>query len=121
MISKAVTSAYERRIRERWQEIEPFLLARLKSLPDHPTGGFLSTVAALKETHREAIVMMLRRDQIPFRMIRKYSLDDPLLTNEARAEQIRNVQERRRRHPGKTPSLGRSGNRRPAAILPGDL
>lgn len=116
-----LTGAYEYRIRERWDKIKPVLILHLKSgMMQNVPISFQTAMEECRRTHREAIILALEL-KIPFRHIRQYGMDDMRVSADVRAERRAQFLESRRRHPGRTPSLGRKDNRRPAAILPGEL
>jgi hypothetical protein len=111
----------EYEIARRWKELEPVLLARLKSVSI--SHGSLSLImSAHQECHRAAIIRCLEQG-IRFLRIRKWNLDDPLIAEDERNTRIAEFKRRQATRPGRpNRRMGRTfrDNQR-APILPGDL
>lgn len=107
----------------RWKEIEPSLLADLKSQP-RAFGIMAQMMAHYRAIHEEAVIQCLSLG-IRWVRIRKWSLDSPTLTDAERAAAIAIFKKSQARRPGwRSTKQGGFRYRTPEQrkpILPGDI
>jgi hypothetical protein len=96
-LHRPTTYQREHDIRKRWKELEPAMIIYLRG---QGVSDFVSRLLLLQATHRAAILLCLDH-QIDMRLIRRYRLDNPVLSDAQRLECIQDVLAIRRRRPGR--------------------
>jgi hypothetical protein len=87
----------ERKIAARWREWEPWVRIQLQHR-DYAPEVELAEFARLRKRHSEQM-LALRGMGMPMRLVRRHRLDDPRITDEARAVMVRSAMARRRNGP----------------------
>jgi hypothetical protein len=90
-----VPAHVERKIAARWKEWEPWVLVHLRQR--HFGSTVASTeLARLRQQHRQHLLFLLEAG-IEMRLVRRHQLDDPRITDEARALVVRAAVDRGRK------------------------
>jgi hypothetical protein len=121
--NRTLSPRLESELRIRWKEVEPSILARLKSISVPISYGSLTLIMeAYRESHRAAVLRCLEQG-IRFLRIRKWKLDDPNITEAEREQRIADFKRRQATRPGRpNKRMGRTfRDNQKAPIYPGEL